>query len=317
MTTSLSVGVAGAGVFGGHHASKYHAHPHARLKAIFDIEVNRARDLGVRFDAPAFSDFDELLNSGLDALVITTPASAHFDLANRALNAGLHVFVEKPISVEPEEADALIKIASRNRLVLQVGHQERYVAATAGLFNRKRSPVKIDCIRGTNASGRCEDVSVIYDLMVHDIDIVRKLTGADVKNVYASGNAHEATADLTLSNDTIVSLKASRRADAPQRRMTLVYEDGIIDFDFINREINNTTPTAIGIDFDQETGPLAFRDPLSFGADEFITAINEGRQPIVTGEDGREAVAWAKLIEKTAGIADTQFESDLLERQHA
>ncbi|MEX6632122.1 Gfo/Idh/MocA family protein [Hyphococcus lacteus] len=317
MTTSLSVGVAGAGVFGGHHASKYHAHPHAQLNAIFDIEVGKASALGARFNAPTFSDFDKLLNSGLDALVITTPASAHFELAKRALHAGLHVFVEKPISIDPKEADALIKTASRNRLVLQVGHQERYVAATAGLFDRKHPPVKIDCIRGTSASGRCEDVSVIYDLMVHDIDIVRKLTGADVKNVYASGNTHEATADLTLSNDTIVSLKASRRANAPQRRMTLVYEDGIIDFDFINREMNNTTPAAIGIDFGQKTGPLAFRDPLSFGADEFINAIIEGRRPIVTGEDGRDAVAWAKLIEKTAGIANTQFESDLLERQRA
>ncbi|WP_411819726.1 Gfo/Idh/MocA family oxidoreductase [Hyphococcus formosus] len=317
MTTSLSVGVAGAGVFGGYHAAKYDANPHARLNAIFDIDHHRAQALGSRFAAPAFSNFEQFLDAGLDAVIIAAPATAHFELAESALNAGMHVFVEKPISLEPEDADRLISIAEEKARILQVGHQERYVAATAGLFNRKRSPIKIDCIRGTGASGRCEDVSVILDLMVHDIDIVRKLTGAEIKNVSANGSPHEARADLTLSNDTIVSLKASRRASAPQRRMTLVYQDGIIDFDFINREISNTTPVAIELDFDQENAPLALRDPLSFGANEFVEAALNGRQPIVSGADGREAVAWARMIEKSAGIYAQALEDNLLERKRA
>ncbi|MEZ5893859.1 MAG: Gfo/Idh/MocA family oxidoreductase [Parvularculaceae bacterium] len=292
MSKLVRIGVAGAGVFGGFHASKIHDHPGAMLGGIFDADAGRAGALAERFGARAFSDLSKFLDA-VDAVIVAAPASVHFDLAHAALSAGKHVFVEKPITLNLADADALIGLARARDLILQTGHQERYVADAAGLFARDVSPAKIDCVRRTAASGRCEDVSVVLDLMIHDLDLVRRLTKTDLVTAEASGGAHEAAAKLMLGNGTIVSLRASRRADAPERRMTMTYGDGDITFDFVTRELTGAASPAI----DADNPPLAFRDPLAFGADRFISAINTGETPFVSGEDGRAALAWALAIE--------------------
>ena len=317
MIVPIKIGVAGAGVFGGFHASKIASHLGASLAAVYDIDLARADALASQFGASASDNYAAFLD-GLDAVVIACPASAHFSLAEQALKSGLHVFVEKPIALNVDEADALIALADARALVLQVGHQERYVADAAGLLDRNKSPLKIDCVRGTKASGRCEDVSVILDLMVHDIDLIRQLTKSEIESVSAQGDAHEASADILLINGTIVSLKASRRADAVDRRMVLVYDDGVIEFDFINREINNTTAHDLGHALNSADAPLAIRDPLAFGADQFITSVTEKRTPQVTGRDGRGALAWARAIEAAAGIAQIEYEAETsIERMRA
>ncbi len=305
MKEPIKIGVAGAGVFGGHHSAKISAHENASLIGIFDIDQNRANALAARLDVPAYSDYSAFL-AAADAVIIAAPASAHFTLAQGALAAGKHVFVEKPIALDTTDADRLIAMANDKGVVLQVGHQERYVAEAAGLLAIGKSPVKIDSVRRTAASGRCEDVSVVLDLMVHDLDLIRKLTGAEIETVAASGDAHDAKAELILSNGATVTLAASRRASTPERRMTLVYEDGIIEFDFVNRKTANTTGTTLHSSFDMDAPPLAFSDPLGFGSDAFIRAIASSQTPIVTGEDGRNALDWARRIEAAAdiGLAD-------------
>ncbi|WP_165793690.1 Gfo/Idh/MocA family protein [Hyphococcus luteus] len=301
MTKPIRVGVAGAGVFGGHHSAKIAAHDQASLAGVFDVDPARAEAMADRFKVSCFTDYAALIEA-VDAIIVAAPASVHYDLAYEALAAGRHVFIEKPIALETADADALILLARGNGAVLQIGHQERYVAEAAGLLSIGKSPVKIDCVRRTGASGRCEDVSVVLDLMVHDLDLVRKLTNADIESVTANGDAHDAKAELTLTNGALVNLEASRRADAPERRMTLVYDDGIIEFDFVNRTAANTTGAALHADFDADEAPPAFRDPLGFGASAFIDAVMHLREPIVTGEDGRDALDWARRIENAAGI---------------
>ena len=302
VTKPIKIGVAGAGVFGGHHCAKYAAHDAATLAGVHDIDERRMTALAGRFGVPAFADYASLIDAS-DAIVVAAPASAHYDLARQALAAGRHVFIEKPIALEIAEADALIRLARAKGAILQIGHQERYVAEAAGLLARGVSPVKIDCVRRTGASGRCEDVSVMLDLMVHDIDLIRKLTRADIESVTASGDAHNARAELILSNGAVVNIEASRRADAPERRMTLVYEDGVIEFDFIKRSSSNTTPAAVTCCFKRDAAPLACTDPLGYGASAFIDAILKGGAPIVTGEDGRHALDWARRIEAAAGVS--------------
>ena len=301
MNDMIKVGVAGAGVFGGHHSAKFAAHKHALLVGVHDIDANRMNALAARFNVPAISGYADLI-AAADAIVVAAPASAHFDLARAALAAGRHVFVEKPIALDIASADALIQLAKTTGAVLQIGHQERYVAEAAGLLSIGKSPVTIDCVRRTAACGRCEDVSVVLDLMVHDLDLIRKLTKADIETVAASGDAHGAKAELTLTNGAIVTLEASRRAGAPERRMMLVYDDGLIEFDFVNRKAINTTGAHLNADFDGAAAPPAFRDPLGYGADAFIDAIRRGGAPAVTGEDGRNALDWARRIEVAAGI---------------
>ncbi len=301
MNKRIRIGVAGAGVFGGHHCRKIADIPQAELFGVFDVDHARAHALARQHGGEVFSNFSDLV-SNVDAVIIAAPAVAHFTLARQALSSGLHVLVEKPIALDGAEAQTLIELATANGAVLQVGHQERYVAAAAGLLDRSRAPAKIDCIRHTAASGRCEDVSVVLDLMIHDIDLIRQLTNTDVAEVTASGAEHAIEAELILDNGSLVSLTASRRAAAPERRMTLVYGDGVIEFDFINRKAVNTTASSLRPAFDGETSPLAYRDPLAFGAQDFIAAITEGRAPVVTGEDGRGALLWALRIEQAAGL---------------
>lgn len=316
VTRRIKVGVAGAGVFGGHHASKYAQNAHVDLAGVHDLDPQRAAALAEKLQVCAFSKFDDLLDA-CDAMVIAVPASHHFDLARRSLAAGRHVFVEKPITLRLDEADALIALAAEMNLTLQVGHQERYVFAAAGLLERGRSPLKIDSIRCAMGNGRCEDVSVVLDLMVHDIDLIRQLTKADIETVTGDGDEHDATAGLMLSNGVVVSLKANRRTSVPERRMTLVYDDGVVEFDFLRREVSNSTPAALRADFSSEASPLAFSDPLAFGANEFIINILENRDPTVGGRDGREALRWARRIEDAAGITGDLSVREPLERRRA
>ncbi len=297
----VRIGVAGAGVFGGYHAAKYASHTSSELVAIFDPDGARAQSLAEKYNATAFGDLDEFLQH-VDAVIVTTPATVHFDVAGPALRAGRHVFIEKPITLEAAQADELIGSANAQDLVLQVGHQERYVFDAVGLLARGKVPNKIDCVRCGPPSGRCEDVSVVFDLMVHDIDLVRELTGADIQHVTADGTASEVSAEMVLENGAIVSMKASRQADRRERRMSLVYDDGIIEFDFVNRTLKNSTPAVLGEVFDLDNAPLALRDPLEFGAHAFLQAIQEGGKPLISGEAGRDAISWAVRIEEAAGI---------------
>ncbi len=302
MPKKIKIGVVGAGVFGAHHAAKFAAHDGASLIGVLDVDSVKAAALGRRLRVPVFDDYRKFLRA-VDAVVIAAPASVHFKLAHEALAMGRHTFVEKPLALTAEDAGALVALADKQRCVLQVGHQERYVFAAAGLFNRDRAPLKIDCVRCAAATGRCEDVSVVFDLMVHDLDLIRELTNAELLSLEATGDANEASADIVFANGAIASLKASRCASALNRKMTLIYDDGVIEFDFIKREIFNTTPADLYTGFSESHAPLAFSDPLGFGADQFITAIVSGTEPAVTGHHGQVATHWAQMIEEAAAIS--------------
>ena len=302
LSNCVRIGVAGAGVFGGYHASKFASHESSNLVAVFDPDRARATSLAERHDATAYDDLGEFLQQ-VDAVVVTTPATVHFDVANSALQAGRHVFIEKPITLDTGHADALIEAAQAKNLVLQVGHQERYVFDAVGLLAREKVPSKIDCVRCGPSSGRCEDVSVVFDLMVHDIDLVRELTKSDIQHISAEGSPGDVSAELVLENSAIVSMKASRLAERRERRMSLVYDDGIIEFDFVNRTLKNSTPAKLEQVFETDAAPLALRDPLSFGAQSFLNSIVKGEQPMISGEVGRNAIEWALLVEEAAGLS--------------
>ncbi|WP_425407732.1 Gfo/Idh/MocA family protein [Hyphococcus sp.] len=317
MTKIIKVGVAGAGVFGGYHASKYARNAQAPLTAVYDPDAQRAVALAGKHNVEAISDFEDLL-AATDAIIVAAPATAHFEIACAALKAQKHVFIEKPITLNVADADTLIDLASENNAVLQVGHQERYVFEAAGLFGRSRAPLKIDSVRSAAGSGRCEDVSVVLDLLIHDIDLVRHLSQAEISSLSAKGGDHEASAELGLTNGSVVSLMASRRTPAPERRMTLVYDDGVIEFDFLRRRVSNSTPAILQPEMFADAPTLAFSDPLAFGANEFIANIMNGRTPTVSGRDGREALRWALRIEQAAGIAgQTPEVKENLERRRA
>lgn len=302
MTNSIRIGVAGAGVFGAYHAEKFAARGDAVVAGVYDIDPARAKALAERCGATPFQDYDKLLQN-TDAIIIASPATSHFALAEEALNNRRHLLVEKPLALSRAEADMLVDRAAAAKVVLQVGHQERYVCEAAGLFANNTAPVRIECVRRVRRTGRCEDVSVAFDLMVHDIDIVQRLTKSNICSVRAEGDENEITAELLLENGTFVSIVAGRRAYEPERRMAIVYEDRVLEFDFINRVLTDLTAQRQIADFGSEDGPLALHDPLAHSASLFIDAIRGEPGAYVTGLDGRICVDWAGKIEAAAGFS--------------
>ncbi len=317
------MGVAGAGVFGSYHAAKLADRDlvdgrNIVFSGIYDTDAERAHALARKYNAKAYQTYHKFLQE-VDAVVIAAPASDHFALCEAALLNDCHCFVEKPLALTVGDVDRLIALADTKNLVLQIGHQERYVCAAVGLFTRERAPVRIECVRRVPHTGRCSDVSVAFDLMVHDLDIVRQLSGSDVSTVYAVGNADEISAELLLENGTVAVLEAARGSKVSERRMTLVYDDGVIDFDFIGRTISNTTPAQLSADISPDKAPLAIRDPLAYGAGLFIEAIRDSKTPVVSGHDGRVTVSWAQQIEQAAqiGVEQVAVEAEVDKRLRA
>ncbi|GAB4532593.1 MAG: Gfo/Idh/MocA family oxidoreductase [Amphiplicatus sp.] len=292
----IRAGVAGAGVFGGYHAQKYAALDGVRLTAVYDIDASRARALARRLGAEPFDDYAAFL-AAVDVLTVAAPASAHYDLARQALIAGKSVLVEKPLALDLAHADELIALAARRGLTLQVGHQERFVAEALGLFARPR-PQEVWCARRNPPSGRGEDVSVVLDLMIHDLDLVRRLGLGALAAISASGGYDEATAELVFDSGATATLTASRAAVASDRRMRLLYKDGLVEVDFAARAVSGAP---VAGRFDAAAPALA--DPLGYGVGKFVRAATTGGPPEIPGEAGRAALEWAMMIE--AELAET------------
>ena len=294
----ISCGVAGAGVFGGYHAAKIADADGARLTRVFDADASRAERRAHEHGARAFTDLGAFLD-GLDAIVVATPASTHFAVARAALSAGVHVLVEKPIALSLADADALIALADVRGLVLQVGHQERYVADALGLLSR----TGVRCVRSrrlTKPSGRAGDVSVVMDLMIHDLDLLAALVGSDGAEVTACAASGDPADTVTASlrvGEIAADLEASRVAEAPLRELTLETEEGDIHLDFLTRVVTNETPTPLAAAMGE--GP-ALSDPLGYGTRVFLAAVRGGPAPAVTGRAGRAALRLALMIEEAA-----------------
>ncbi len=302
MSKEIVAGVAGAGVFGGYHAQKYVALKGVRLAAVYDLEGDRAESLARRYGAVAYSSLAEFLNA-VEVVTIATPASSHFNLARQALEAGRHVLIEKPIALQTVHADRLIDMSRNRGLVLQVGHQERFVFEAFGLSGRGARPRSVSCIRRNPTTGRGEDVSVIFDLMIHDIDLVRSLGFREPVSAMATGEGDQLEARLAFRDGATVSFEASRLADRRERRMVIEYDDGAVEIDFVSRSIANTTTHPLNSSFDNDSEHSALADPLGYGVMRFVEAVAGGSPPPVSGEDGRDALEWALLIENAARAA--------------
>lgn len=297
LSQQLVAGVAGAGVFGGHHARKYASIEGVRLGAIYDPDAGRAASLAAGFGAQAHTDYKAFLDA-VDIVTIAAPATAHFSLARAALAAGRHALLEKPLATSLAHADQLIALAARKDLVLQVGHQERFVADAFGVLKRPAPPRSVWCRRHNPKTGRGEDVSVVLDLMIHDLDLVRQLGLGALQSVVARGDADDVEAELQFDSGATAMLAASRIAPRPDRRMTFVYGDGVVELDFVNRKVGNTTGSPLAASFEDAATSPALTDPLGLSVSMFVDAVRKGSAPPITGEAGRDALDWALAIEE-------------------
>jgi predicted dehydrogenase len=295
----LKAAVIGAGAFGRHHAAKYQQLAQetgsVELFAIADPSPDIRRAAFATHGVLAVADWRELLGK-VDLVSICSPAITHATIVRAFLNAGAHVLVEKPIATSIEEAGSLVALARQTGLVLTVGHQERFVFARTGLLDQAEIPLEIQCWRKGPWTGRGDDVSAILDLMIHDLDLVHALVPGEITAVEARGrvqygpHADEVAATLHFGQGTVARLETSRIANVRRRGMRAVYADGMVEIDFITRQVTNTTPRPLKA--------LEIGDPLGESVASFVSAIRSGSEPLVRPEQARRAVETAVLIEE-------------------
>ncbi len=295
----LKVGVAGAGVFGNYHAQKAAASPRADLVGIFDVDGARADKLAAAFGTRGYSDYAEFL-AHCDAVVIAVPATWHEPLARQAIEAYCHVLVEKPLALTGAAARDLADEAAARGRILQVGHQERFVANAMGVLAIPETPSLIESVRSGPPApgGRAGDVSVIWDLMIHDLDLAAMMMGRDFTHVEATGkrvhtpHIDEAEAEFDYANGGKAKLRASRAAEFRERTMRVVYPSGEIDIDFLTRKLINTTPYEVKVDIAAD-----LPDPLGAADEGFYAAcLGLARSP-VPAHGTVAAVAMAEAAE--------------------
>ncbi len=241
----------------------------------------------------------------MDCATIASPATTHAELAGRALERGVHVLVEKPLALSVEAADIVLALAEEAGLVVQVGHQEAYVARAISLLDGP-SPRSASFRRLNAFSGRALDVSVVMDLMIHDLDLAARLAGtaeASMETCRARAVhgvlADEVEVSLRFENGMTAQLHASRLAQTPCRDLLLEDGQGSTRLDFLTRTVEGGGARRLR-PLGGEDAPLALHDPLAYGCEAFLAAVRGEATPGVTGREGRDALALALIVERAA-----------------
>ncbi|MBW8735299.1 MAG: Gfo/Idh/MocA family oxidoreductase [Asticcacaulis sp.] len=320
MAKTLRVGVAGAGVFGGYHANKYRQAPEAGIAVdfvgIYDLDRARAETLAAQHGVKAFAgnDLGDFL-AQLDAVTIATPAFAHAEVALKALGASVNVYSEKPLATRDDDGDRMVDLAAAKGVVLAVGHQERAVFEAIGLYGVPEQPMRLEAVRNGTASARNLDVSVVLDLMIHDLDLALTLAGGEAGGLeaaarrrsddgYSAVGADEVSADVTFETGMTASFKASRMAEARERTMRIIYPSGEVAIDFLARTFRNTTPFDLNADF---ADAAIAKDPLGTSVFRFLEAVQGRRdRALCTGTEALAALGLALAIDEAVAEAEVE-----------
>jgi predicted dehydrogenase len=306
MTARFRTAVVGVGYFGRFHARHYNESPGVDLVAVVDLDRQKAEAVAREYGVQAFADHRDLIGRA-DAVSIAVPTSRHYEVARDLLDAGVHVLVEKPITAEVEEAAALNRLAAEKRLVLAVGHVERYSAPFLALAENISRPLFIESYRISQWKPRATDVDVVLDLMIHDVDIILGLVKSPVVHIDAAGapvlNPTEdiASARIAFDNGCIANVTASRISGKTQRTMRIFQPDSYIVCDFAERRISRFIRTGDPL----VQGPEAIKsdawevphhDSLAKEIAEFVSCVRSGRTPTVDGKAGEEALRITAII---------------------
>lgn len=298
--------VIGIGYLGKFHAEKYAALPGCRLVGVVDPDSDAAASVADRLGVPWLNDYRDLLGK-VDAVSIVVPTSLHHQVARDFLEAGADVLVEKPITVTVEEADELIALAQERSRILMVGHLERFNAAILGLNLRDDKPLFIESHRLAPFKPRANDVSVVLDLMIHDIDIILDIVDDELDRIDAkgvpvlTGDTDIANARLVFRGGTVANVTASRVSLKVERKMRLFMPSAYFSVDFQNRvltchrkgerEMFPGIPEILSEESVFESG-----DALKEEIRHFIDCVRTRQEPLVGGHAGRRALATATEI---------------------
>lgn len=295
----LRAAVIGVGYLGRFHAQKYAALEGVELVGVADADPERAAAVAAEVNAPAVTDYRALLGQA-DLVSVVVPTERHYEVVRECLESGAHVLVEKPITQTVAEAEALIALAkSRNRL-LQVGHLERFNPAWLALRPRIHTPLFIEAHRLAPFKPRGTDVSVVLDLMIHDLDLILSIVDSEVAEVRASGvpvltdGVDIGNARIEFENGCVANITASRVSAGTLRKMRIFQKDEYLSIDFGERRLSAARRGA-GQDqpITSEHVEVPPGDALMNEVRAFVEAVRAGGPATVTGEDGRRALALA------------------------
>jgi predicted dehydrogenase len=303
----LRTAVIGSGHFGRFHAEKYARLRGCRLIAVVDRDLSRAEATARQHGALALADYRQLFGR-VDAVSIVVPTQAHYEIARDCLEADLHVLVEKPIAETLEQADRLIQLAAERRRVLQIGHLQRFFLERLDAGGLIRDPLYIESYRIAPYKQRGTDVGVTLDLMIHDIDLVLSFVREPVVSVDAVGapvvSAEEDVANsrLHFANGCVANITASRVSLKTERKLRIFQRESYVSIDLEEGKLvamrkgtgRSWFPGLPPID--REERSVKPGDDLAAEIASFLDAIRSGKPPLVTGEDGRRALAAAMMI---------------------
>ncbi len=309
--SALRAAVIGVGYLGNFHAQKYAALPDVELVGVVDSDPGRAAQVASALGTTPYGDHRELIGR-VDAVSVVVPTQFHHAVARDFLSAGVHVLIEKPITVTIPEADELIAIADEKKVVFQVGHLERFNPALVALGDVLAEPLFIESVRIAPFKPRGTDVNVVLDLMIHDIDIIQHIVGSPVERIDAigapvfTGEEDIANARILFENGCVANVTASRISLKSERKMRIFQRDAYITLDFQNRKVlvakkgsGELFPGVPNVKVDERE--LGEADALKSEIESFIAAIREGSQPQVSGRDGRMALETALKINTALG----------------
>ena len=320
----IKYGVMGVGHLGRFHAMQAKEVKNCELVGVFDSNITRAEEIANEFSIKAFKTSAEFYDA-IDAFSLVTVTPSHFQLAKEAIQLDKHILIEKPITRTVEEADELIDLAKRHKVKLQVGHIERFNSALMGLKNIELEPYFIESHRLSTFNVRGSDVEVVLDLMIHDIDLILTLVRSKVTSVKASGISIVSSSEdlvncrLEFENGCVANITASRISANAMRKMRIFQKDSYLSLDFQQGSsdiyfIKSDKTKSLSGDFALTLGKIEEGsnakeiryvkhnklniNPLRVEIENFVNAIENDTQPLVTAEDGREALRIAKLIMK-------------------
>jgi predicted dehydrogenase len=320
----LKIGVIGAGHLGKFHLNNWLEIDDVEVVGFCDTDDNNANNVISKYNLKRFSSPDELLDS-CDAVDIVAPTTFHYELCALALRKGKHVFVEKPLTNTMDEAKALLKLAVESNLKFQVGHVERFNPAFVALKDYKLEPMFIEVHRLAQFNPRGTDVSVILDLMIHDIDIILHLVKSNVSYISANGvvvlsdTPDIANVRIEFDNGCVANLTSSRISMKKMRKMRLFQKDSYIGIDFLEKktEIISQNTTAdknvftFDIDTDKGKKTVAIANPIVTESNAmkeeliaFKNAIIQNTETPVTVVDGFRAMEVAhQILDKINKVA--------------
>jgi predicted dehydrogenase len=313
----LRVGVIGTGYLGKFHTEKYARMDDVELVGVVDVDSSQAKKIAEKYSTEAYTNHLDILDQ-VDAVSIVVPTPAHFAVSRDFLVNDVDVLIEKPMTTTLAEADELIEVAESKDLIIQVGHLERFNPAVLALDGIVNKPMFIESHRLSIYHQRALDVSVVLDLMIHDIDIISSFVRSEIKTIRAAGipviseNVDIANARLEFDNGCVANVTSSRISTKNERKIRLFQRDAYISVDFANHEItvirqnekfrNNVIP---GMEINQ----LCFTksDALEEELKAFVRSVKRRETPEVDGQVGRQALKIALNIMEQINTTISRF----------